>query len=150
MRIAHGDARYELDDEWWEEAGMAGFVPMRRAFRPDASGIAQLAVMEVAVADVKPLDRQLSHGVFNDSPSEGTARERVLRILKAFRDDVPIPPIELLRVDDGRYSFELYHGAHRFYCAVAAGFPAVSAVDVTSRPIEAVDLDALWGGRTRG
>jgi hypothetical protein len=48
---------------------------------------------EVAVADVRPLIRKLSHGVFNDSGPgrrEGTARERVVRILKWFRDDVPI------------------------------------------------------------
>jgi len=142
MTVTHGDARYELDDDWWEEAGMAGFLPTRRAFRAATAAFPDLDVVEVAVAEVKPVDRQLSHGVFNDSPSAGTARQRVVHILKGFRDDSPIPPVELLRLPEGRYQYELYHGAHRFYCAVAAGFSAVPAVDVTHRPTGVVDLDA--------
>jgi len=132
MRITHGDVQYELDDEWWAEAGMAGFHPARRAFRADPRAFPDYELLEVSVADVEPLRRQLSHGVFNDSPSSGTARERVVRILQGFRSDSPIPPIEMLVATGGPYKYSLYHGAHRFYCAVAAGYPAVPAVDVTS------------------
>jgi len=141
MTVNHGDARYELDDAWWEEAGMLGFAPTHRAFRADPTAFPQGGVVEVAIADVKPVKRQLSHGVFNDS-SSGSARERVVRILRGFREDSPFPPVEVVRLGDGPYRFELYHGAHRFCCAAVAGFSAVPAVDVTERPATIVDLDA--------
>jgi len=150
MLVRHGGARYELDDEWWAEARMAQFVPIRRAFRHDPEAFPQFQVIEVPVDAVRPLERRLSHGVFNDSPSAGTARERVVRILTGFRDDSPIPPVEVVRLADGPYAFELYHGAHRFYCAVAAGFTAVPAVAVAPLRVEDVDMDAEPGGRTSG
>ena len=33
MEIRHGHVRQDLPDEWWEEAGMAGFVPARATYR---------------------------------------------------------------------------------------------------------------------
>ena len=64
MRARHGHASYELNDEWWEAAGMPLFVPTRPAFRADTTGLS-LPVLEVAISDIEPVDRQLSHGVFN-------------------------------------------------------------------------------------
>jgi hypothetical protein len=129
MLVNHGPQQYELLDEWWIEAGMQGFRPQRASFRAQA---AKLPVRDVPIAEVEPLLRQLSHGVFNDNPEFGTARERVVNILRAFREDVPLPPIEIVRATPGgNYRFSLSHGAHRFYCALAAGFAAVPATDVT-------------------
>lgn len=143
MKCSHGAMQFELPDQWWEEAGMEGFAPSRPAFRPDPTVFPGLPVLEVAIADVEPADRQLSHGVFNDSPSAGSARQRVVSILRGFRDGAAIPPVELVRLaPGGPYEFRLYHGVHRFYCAVAVGFSAVAAVDVTTRRAENVDLDA--------
>jgi len=108
---------------------MAGYRPSRTAYRWQP---ATLPVFEVPIADVAPCWRELSHSVFNDNPLEGTARDRVVRILRAFRDDVALPPVELVRAKPGSECvFELHHGAHRFYCAVAAGFISVPATDVT-------------------
>jgi hypothetical protein len=131
MRFTHGFVEYVLPDEWWVEAGMQGSRPPRRSFRVNPDAACGLPVLEVLMEEVEPLQRQLSHGVFNDSPEFGTARERVVRILCAFRDDVPLPPIEVVRAPAGGWRFRLSHGAHRFYCAVAAGFSAVPAIDVT-------------------
>lgn len=129
MLANHGPHQYELLDEWWAEARMQGFRPQRSSYRAQE---ALLPVQEVPIAEVEPLLRQLSHGVFNDNLEFGTARERVVSILAAFRDDVPLPPIDVVRSMPGSsYRFKLWHGAHRFYCAVAAGLRAVPATDVT-------------------
>lgn len=131
MLVKHGSRECPLPDEWWTDAGMQRFRPSRASFRVQSHGCS-LPIVEISVNDVAPCWRELSHGVFNDHPIEGTARERVVRILQAFRDDVALPPVELVRADAGSgYRFQLHHGAHRFYCAVAAGFSAVPAIDVT-------------------
>jgi hypothetical protein len=142
MIARHADAQYEIDDDWWREAGMAGFKPARRTFRPGASQRARVCVIEVPVAEVEPVSRRLSHGVFNDSEESGSARDRVVRILQGFRLDSPIPPVEVVRTPEGPFRYRLHAGAHRFCCAVVAGFEAVPAVDVTEPEVTHVDLDA--------
>ena len=142
MHFFHRELKYDMDDEWWAQAGMIGFLPVRCSFRVDPSECAGLTVVDVPIDDVEPLNRSLSHGIFNDDGPKRTARDRVVRILQGFRNDAPMPPIGLLRAPvDSQYRFTLYHGAHRFYCAVAAGFSHVPAVDVTSRPAVHLDLD---------
>src|ERR1019366_2124835 len=101
MQFSHNGIEYTLDDQWWAEAGMTGFVPSGRSFRAGASTFPDLVPFEVAIDDVQPLNRKGSHGVFNDSEpgrQEGTARERVLRILKWLRDDSPIEPVGVVRL----------------------------------------------------
>lgn len=131
MHFLHRDIEYSLPDEWWAEAGMEGFTPEQRSFRAGPSQWPELPISEVAIDDVRPLRRQGSHGVFNDNPESGSAHDRVVRILQGFRENSPIPPVEVARSANGTGSkFKLIHGAHRFYCAVAAGFSHVPAVEV--------------------
>jgi hypothetical protein len=138
MRFLHRDAEYFLPDEWWVEAGMTGFRPQQRLFRSGASPWPDLAVFEVAITDVQPLLRNGSHGVFTDNPETGSAQHRVVRILRGFRERAAIPPIEVARLPDGSsVRFKLIHGAHRFYCSVAAGFSHLPAVEVYD----------VWGSR---
>src|SRR5919106_1655364 len=98
MLVKHGSRECLLPDEWWIEARMEGFRPIRSSFRAKK---ATLPVIEVPVTDVAPCWRELSHGVFNDNAAEGTAQARVVRLLRAFRDDVALPPIDLKRTDAG-------------------------------------------------
>lgn len=131
MRFLHRDVEYSIPDEWWLEVGMADFHSQERSFRPAASPWPDLPVFEVAIGDVQPLVRKGTHGVFNDNPDAGSAHDRVVRILRGFRDGTAIPPIEVARLSGGSsVKFKLIHGAHRFYCAVAAGFSSVPAVEV--------------------
>lgn len=137
MRFSHSNIYYYLDDEWWTEAGMQGFRPPGRSYCPDPSAFPNLPTSVVSIDEVEPLKRKGSHGVFNDSPEYGTAHDRVVRILRGFRDGLPIPPVKVAQLHAGqRYKFKLVHGAHRFYCAVASGFSHVPAVEV----------DDVWGG----
>ncbi len=136
MRFMHRDVEYAMDNDWWTEAGMAGFVPTRRSFRAGRSTRRGLQTFEIPIDEVEPLVRESSsHGVFNDSGAdrpEGTARDRVVRILRWFREETPIEPVEVMRIPEASAAprFRLYHGAHRFYCSIAAGFSHVPAVDV--------------------
>jgi hypothetical protein len=139
MQFLHRGIQYSLPDEWWAEAGMETFAATGQSFRAGPSPWPELQTFQVAVNDVKPLLRNGTHGVFNDNPEFGTAQSRVVRILRAFRENAPIPPIEVARVaSDSTCKFKLVHGAHRFYCGVAAGFSHVPAIEVVD----------VWGGST--
>jgi hypothetical protein len=80
MILTHRDLRVELDDAWWAEAGMAGFVPAGRTFRPDLGAAQGQAVFEARIDEVAPLRRKPGVGIFNNN-EEATARERVVRLL---------------------------------------------------------------------
>jgi len=95
MRFPHHGLQVDLDDDWWKEAGMAGFSPISRAYRTDPrfSETGEPA-LEVAIADVAPAPRPV--GIFRDSEDGIPARERVVRILRGFRLDEAIPPVRVV------------------------------------------------------
>jgi hypothetical protein len=135
MILTHHDLRIELDDAWWAEAGMAGFVPLGRTFRPDLGAAEGQTVFEARIDEVAPLRRKPGVGIFNNN-EEATARERVVRLLKVFRNGAAIPPVELV-VDTSFKGcrYKITHGSHRFYCSLAAGFshvPAKIGFDITA------------------
>lgn len=122
---------------------MQVFVPASSSYRWDESTFPDRQVEMISCAEVQPLDRQLSHGVFNDSPN-ATARVRVMRLLDGFLSDAAIPPVELIRIGGiGQVRFRLHHGAHRFYCSVAAGFSHVPAIVYEESEILADSAEAL-------
>ncbi len=107
---------------------MTGFVPATRAYRTAKSP----RILTVSIDDVGPVNLALRRQIFLDSDEEGTARERVSRIFRGFRRGDAIPPVEIVDGKPGYgYRFKLTHGAHRFYCSVAAGFTHVPAVRTT-------------------
>lgn len=129
MRFVHGIVEQEIDDDWWIEAGMADFQPTAPSYSPSVTADLDRQIELVAIADVEPLQRRLSHGVFNDSEESGSARSRVTSILRGFRACDPIPPVLLDRLEQpAAFPFRLRNGAHRFYCSVAAGFTHVPAI----------------------
>lgn len=129
MHFRHGGRDYEdLLDEWWNAAGMDAFQPRKGAYDSEPQH-RNREVISVAIADVEPLERKLSHGLFNDSSESGSARDRVVSVLVGFRDRARIPPVELDRLETrAPYRYRLRHGAHRFYCSLAAGFTHVPAI----------------------
>jgi hypothetical protein len=121
----HGIYIGELPDDWWAEAGMIGFVPISKSYCVEQSSYNE--IQEVNIANVAPLIR---NPIFRDgSNGEGTAQVRVVRTLRNFRLEQRTPPVEV--VENGHQSghrYKLVHGAHRFYCALAAGFTHVPTV----------------------
>ncbi len=107
---------------------MRGFVTTFTAYRVNYRLFQN--VHEVPIKDVGPVSRNSGVGIFNDSEEEGSARERVVRILRGFRFDNAIPPVEIVEGQAGYpYRYKLVHGAHRFYCSLAAGFTCVPSIE---------------------
>src|SRR5438552_10024678 len=135
MKFTHHGLQVELPDDWWTEAEMRGFVPTFTAYR--VNRLFQ-NVREVPLEDVGPVSRNAGVGIFNDSEEEGSARERVVRILRGFRLDNAIPPVEIVEGQAGYpYRYKLAHGAHRLYCSLAAGFKCVPTIEVFDKNDEA-------------
>jgi hypothetical protein len=127
VKFTHHGLQVELPDDWWTEAGMRGFVPTFTAYRVNQRLFQN--VREVSVHDVGLVSRNPGAGIFNDSEEEGSARERVVRILRSFRFDNAIPPVEIVEGQLGfTYRYKLVRGADRFYCSVAAGFKNVPTI----------------------
>jgi hypothetical protein len=102
--FSHADFTFVVPDNWWTEAGMMNFVPLGQTYRigsPEPNqNLENRPVVLIRHIDVAPLRRNLSHGVFNDNIASGTARERVLRILRGFKLEEGIPPILVARTED--------------------------------------------------
>lgn len=133
-RFYHRDFECEIDDAWWRDAGMMGFVPKRSSYRagpPEPHrNLVGHPVVSVRVCDVAPVRRGLAHGVFRDAAS-------VTRFLIGFRHDDEIPPALVSRLPAGTgHAFRLTHGGHRFYCSVAAGYSEVPAIVVPDSVFE--------------
>lgn len=129
MKLVHHGMTIELPDDWWAEAGMIGFVPRSSSYRADER-VSHRRVFQVAINDIAPVRRAPGIGIFNDSHDTGiSARERVVSLLRGFRNDDDIPPVEVVPAPEGSaYLFKLTHGTHRLYCSLAAGFTQVPAV----------------------
>jgi hypothetical protein len=132
MKLTHHDLSIDLEDEWWVEAEMAGFIPASNCYRTDRSFSRNGGpILEVRIADVSPVgSERRAIGVFRDSLDNGTtARERVLKILRGFRLGDAIPPVEVVECEPGSpHRYTLKHGTHRMYCSQAAGFTHIPAV----------------------
>jgi hypothetical protein len=135
MIFSHHDLTIELDDAWWAAAGMVGFVPANRTFRVDPSAAEGQTIFQARIGEVAPLRRNPGVGIFNND-HEATAQERVVRLLRGFRNGDAIPPVQLVAdasLEGCRY--KITHGSHRFYCSLAAGFthvPAIVGFDITA------------------
>ena len=135
MKLSHHGIVIELPDDWWAEAGMVSFVPTSNSYRVEQSS--HEAIQEVSIEDVGPV---LRNPIFRDgSEGEGTARERVVRILRNFRLGQHTHPVNVVGGKlEYRHRYKLTHGAHRFYCSLAAGFthvPAVKGFDINAPDI---------------
>ena len=113
---------------------MEGFVPESSDYRVDLSELEAEKVFEININEVRPLKRD---PIFRNNVEFGTARSRVVRILRGFVANDAIPPVEIAWEPLGSdFRYKLTHGAHRFYCSLAAGFSQVPAV-------EGFDLNSL-------
>lgn len=126
MTFMHHGLEVLLPDDWWAEAGMVGFVPKSKTYRV---GKSDKEILDVCIDDVGPVLRSAGVGTFNDSIEEGPARMRAVRLLRGFRLGDAIPPVEVIEGSpEYPYRYKLFHGTHRLYCSLGAGFTHVPAV----------------------
>ena len=130
MKNFHHNLEIDLDDTWWTEANMKDFIPKSSAYRVDLCSAKGRPVFEISINEVRPVKRNPSVGIFNDS-AEASAKTRVVSIFRGFVADESIPPVEVVsEPSDSAYRYKLVAGAHRFYCSLAAGFSHVPAIEV--------------------
>jgi len=109
---------------------MCEFVPCRCTYNvgaPEHDNLRGRPVVVVPIRSVMPLHgRVLEHGMFR-------GREEVVQILHGFKEGSAIPPVLVvpLRPEAG-FSHRLFSGAHRFYCALAAGYTHIPAIEVAA------------------
>lgn len=114
---------------------MQGFISNGTTYRVDYSDVSKAKVFEVNINDLGLVYRK---PVFRDSEEEGTARFRFTRILRGFIANDAIPPVWVdLEPPESTFHYKLTHGAHRFYCSMAAGFSHVPVV------VKGFDWDSL-------
>lgn len=130
MTVTHHGIQAELDDSWWAEAGMSGFIPRAASYRSAVQAAGERDVFNVPIELIGPVHRSAGVAIFNADRDTGrSARERIVALLRGFVDDVPLPPVEVVSVESASgYRYKLVHGAHRLYCSIAAGFTEVPAV----------------------
>ena len=131
MEFTHHGLPIVLSDDWWAEAGMAGFTPSSTAYHSDPRTFPGQRIFEVRIEDIGPVRRAPGVGIFNDSPdTKVAARERVVAILLGFRSGAAMPPVQVVKAEPlSSHSYKLVHGTHRLYCSLAAGFSRVPAVE---------------------
>jgi hypothetical protein len=137
MEFAHHGLQIVLDDDWWVEAGMAGFASSSAAYPADPDAFPGQRIFEVRIDDIGPVRRASGVGIFNDDRETGSsAHDRVVKILRGFRSGALIPPVQVVKTKPGDdYPYKLVAGTHRLYCSLAAGFshvPATFGFDITN------------------
>jgi hypothetical protein len=128
----HSPIEFDIPDEWWEEAGMVGFIPASASYSamlppyPFDADIPDLPSSLVAVADIKPVIRDLKR--VPGAPLFAS-KERLVRILQGIRENAELPPIHVTEVaETGGHLYNLCSGLHRFYACAAVGFTHIPAV----------------------
>jgi hypothetical protein len=120
-------AEFEIPDEWWIEAGMAGFTPSARGFRSAAGSTL------IPLRDIEPPYRN------STAPKDwrGFDRTRLISVLAGIATGAEVAPVPVLGmpqpaepsdpslswiVPRSPFSHRVKDGYHRFYASVAAGF----------------------------
>jgi hypothetical protein len=108
-------AEFEIPDDWWAAAGMSDFTSLRSAYNSARGEPIQLVHIE------PPFRPRNVHPTSN-----GFNRERFVAILKGFRSDAQLPPIDLLSIPSAHdisgdpFEFRVIAVFHRFYASIAA------------------------------
>ncbi len=74
MKIHHHDLEIELDDTWWEKAGMKNFSPSTNTYPVNTEVTNDKVIFIVKIDDVGPVLRNPGVGIFNTS-AEATAKD---------------------------------------------------------------------------
>jgi hypothetical protein len=108
---------FEIPDHWWNFAEMNDFS---RGDRTAYSYYSAPEIQEIPIATIKPPSRSPDIALFQ--------KHRLVPILFAFQSLAALPAIEIQELHNhADYEFKVYHGCHRYYASVAAGFTSLPA-----------------------
>jgi hypothetical protein len=113
---------FKIPDAWWDAAGMRDFKADRRVYRQSLQNNAasEDATIIMLVDNIGPGPRDPAMSIFK--------RYRMIRVLRAFRLDHAMSPIEVIKANGQSYTHTLYRGRHRLAASIAVGYPLVPAV----------------------
>ena len=111
-------AEFEIPDDWWREAGMAGFTPAGPSYLSSGQ-----AVPIIQLREIEPPFRYPEH----PKDFRGFDRSRLVRLLSGFVTGAAIEPVPLRVLPETEFShapfrYRVRDGYHRFYASVAAGY----------------------------
>jgi len=117
-------AEFQIPDDWWNDAGMYGFIPH------DMSYVSlDPAVQMIRLCEIEPPFRCPKYPM----DFAGFDRERLVKILSGFVAGDSIPPVPLFALvarefQPTPFRYRIGNGFHRFYASVAAGFSSLPAI----------------------
>jgi hypothetical protein len=116
-------AEFEIPDAWWAEAGMPGFRSSGRAYRSTGAAIL------IPLREIEPPPRSPEH----PKDWRGFDRGRLISILTGIATGAEIEPVPVVEppfadFPQSPFLYRIYHGFHRFYAAVGAGFECLPVV----------------------
>jgi hypothetical protein len=106
---------FRIPADWEDAADMAAFAVEGRHYDVDSDE----PWLSVRIAEIAPLKRHRGPSGFSE---DGFNEQRMISILQAFRNEMHLPPVELIEKCPDGYRYQLYNGVHRYYASVAAGF----------------------------
>lgn len=131
MRIDAGEYSFFINSEWIEESGLKPFSKTAEHYSYKLDKDQTGPVIIVNYNEIDPDIRGKDTSIFKNGLVDGKsvpAKELVLNILYAIKQDAVLPPVELREAGGGLYKFQLHHGCHRFYLSILAGFKSIPAV----------------------
>ena len=117
-------AEFEIPDEWWIEAGMAGFTPSAPAYLSTAT-----TTHTIPLRQIEPPARHPEHPL----SWRGFDRARLISLLTGIPKGAEIEPVPVVELPAAEFPpspfrYRVRDGYHRFYASVAAGFECLPVV----------------------
>jgi len=104
--------QFEIPDEWWTFAEMAGFTPGGGGYYLTQ---ANTDWEVVPIGEVEPPMREIGVPPFK--------KYKMVPVLFAFQSpECALPPVEVYAALEGPYRFKVRNGYHRYYASIAVGF----------------------------
>jgi hypothetical protein len=105
---------FEIEDDWLNEAGVHQSKPSDKSYHVPEKAVFRI----ILLVNIAP---PAIHRLTNFD------RKRMISILRAFKENTPLPAIEVEEIDDPDYLYKVHSGFHRFYASVATGFTEIAA-----------------------
>jgi hypothetical protein len=117
FEVPGAQGSFEIPDDWWDEAGMRGFMAQSLSYQLPAN----VSAPPVPLNEVLRPPRAVVYDF------GGFGRTRMVHVLKEIATTLAIYPVDMEIINSGAFRYGLRHGFHRYFASVAAGFTHIPA-----------------------
>lgn len=118
FHTACGSFTFEITTEWWDFCEVDKF-DARSRYYPYRDGAGAVEVVDLR--QIQPPSRAEGTPMFR--------KYKLVPILLGFTSpECEIAPVEVIRLTDAEYNYELKNGFHRYYASVAVGYDCIPAL----------------------